>query len=66
MATTEATSRTDYRLGFKSQDEETNVDRLPVTGELPAWLSGALVRVTPLSSTSVAAASTTGSTGSRC
>jgi carotenoid cleavage dioxygenase-like enzyme len=47
MATTEASSRTDYRLGFTSQDEETRVDSLPVSGELPAWLSGALVRVTP-------------------
>jgi beta,beta-carotene 9',10'-dioxygenase len=47
MATTEASLRTDYRLGFTSQDEETSVDRLPVTGELPPWLTGALVRVTP-------------------
>ncbi len=47
MATTEATSRTDYRLGFTSQDEETRADRLPVSGEVPAWLTGALVRVTP-------------------
>ena len=47
MATTEASARTDYELGFTSQDEETSVDRLPVTGELPAWLTGALVRVTP-------------------
>jgi carotenoid cleavage dioxygenase-like enzyme len=38
---------TDYRLGFQSQEEETAVERLPVTGELPAWLTGALVRVTP-------------------
>ena len=47
MATTEASARTDYKLGFTSQDEETSVDRLPVTGELPDWLTGALVRVTP-------------------
>ena len=47
MATTEASSRTDYRLGFTSLDEETTADRLPVTGELPGWLTGALVRVTP-------------------
>lgn len=46
MATTDA-SRTDHRLGFKSQDEETSVDRVPVTGDVPAWLTGALVRVTP-------------------
>jgi beta,beta-carotene 9',10'-dioxygenase len=47
MATTQASQRTDHRLGFTSQDEETTVDRLPVTGEVPAWLTGALVRVTP-------------------
>ena len=47
MATTEASAGTDYRLGFTNQDEETRVDRLPVTGEVPAWLTGALVRVTP-------------------
>jgi beta,beta-carotene 9',10'-dioxygenase len=41
------TQGTDYRLGFQSLDEETAVDRLPVSGELPAWLTGALVRVTP-------------------
>ncbi len=38
---------TDHHLGFTSQEEETAVDALPVSGELPAWLSGALVRVTP-------------------
>ncbi len=41
------TTATDWRLGFTSLDEETAVDRLPVSGELPAWLDGALVRVTP-------------------
>jgi carotenoid cleavage dioxygenase-like enzyme len=41
------TPATDYRLGFKSLDEETAVDRLLVRGALPAWLTGALVRVTP-------------------
>ena len=47
MATTEATTGTDFRLGFTSQHEETTADRLPVTGEVPGWLTGALVRVTP-------------------
>jgi beta,beta-carotene 9',10'-dioxygenase len=47
MGTTEASTRSDYRLGFTSQDEETAVERLPVSGELPGWLTGALVRVTP-------------------
>jgi beta,beta-carotene 9',10'-dioxygenase len=34
-------------LGFTSLEEETAVDSLEVSGELPGWLSGALVRVTP-------------------
>jgi beta,beta-carotene 9',10'-dioxygenase len=34
-------------LGFTSLEEETAVESLPVTGALPAWLTGALVRVTP-------------------
>ncbi len=38
---------TDRRLGFTSQEEEVAVDSLPVEGELPAWLTGALIRVTP-------------------
>jgi beta,beta-carotene 9',10'-dioxygenase len=41
------TPTTDFALGFTSQEEETAVDSLPVTGELPAWLTGGLVRVTP-------------------
>jgi beta,beta-carotene 9',10'-dioxygenase len=41
------TQATDHRLGFQSLDEEVAVDRLPVNGELPSWLTGALVRVTP-------------------
>jgi beta,beta-carotene 9',10'-dioxygenase len=47
MVTTEASTGADYRLGFRSQDEETRVDRLPIRGVVPAWLTGALVRVTP-------------------
>ncbi len=39
------TPRTD--LGFTSLEEETAVESLPVSGALPAWLTGALVRVTP-------------------
>jgi beta,beta-carotene 9',10'-dioxygenase len=34
-------------LGFTSLEDETTVDNLPVRGELPKWLTGALVRVTP-------------------
>ena len=41
------TAATDHRLGFTTLDEETAVERLPVSGEVPAWLTGALVRVTP-------------------
>jgi beta,beta-carotene 9',10'-dioxygenase len=48
MATaTSQAPRTDPRLGFTSLEEETVVDSLPLTGELPPWLGGALVRVTP-------------------
>jgi beta,beta-carotene 9',10'-dioxygenase len=45
--TTTIARQTDVRLGFTSLEEERSVDPLPVTGEVPAWLSGALVRVTP-------------------
>jgi beta,beta-carotene 9',10'-dioxygenase len=47
MSTTTVPQQTDVSLGFTSLDEETAVDRLPVTGEVPTWLTGALVRVTP-------------------
>jgi beta,beta-carotene 9',10'-dioxygenase len=47
MTTTSVARRTDVRRGFTSLDEETAVDELPVSGEVPAWLTGALVRVTP-------------------
>jgi carotenoid cleavage dioxygenase-like enzyme len=44
MWTIEKTSRA---AGFKSLDEEVHVDSVPVTGTVPAWLRGSLVRVTP-------------------
>jgi beta,beta-carotene 9',10'-dioxygenase len=47
MAATEASTGTDFTLGFTSQDQEVTVDSLPVSGDVPAWLTGALVRVTP-------------------
>jgi beta,beta-carotene 9',10'-dioxygenase len=47
MTTSTVARQTDVRLGFASLEEETAVDRLPVSGEVPAWLTGALVRVTP-------------------
>ncbi len=36
-----------HTLGFADQTEEVRVDALPVSGEVPAWLRGGLVRVTP-------------------
>jgi beta,beta-carotene 9',10'-dioxygenase len=48
MATaTSQTPQTDFELGFQSLEEETAVESLPVSGRLPDWLHGALVRVTP-------------------
>jgi beta,beta-carotene 9',10'-dioxygenase len=40
-------TRTDHTLGFADQTEEVHVDALPISGEVPAWLRGGLVRVTP-------------------
>jgi beta,beta-carotene 9',10'-dioxygenase len=42
-----STTSTDHRLGFADQTEEVRVDAVPVSGEVPAWLHGSLVRVTP-------------------
>jgi beta,beta-carotene 9',10'-dioxygenase len=47
MATTETSQRTDFSLGFTSLDEEVRAESLPVSGDVPGWLGGALVRVTP-------------------
>jgi beta,beta-carotene 9',10'-dioxygenase len=33
--------------GFESQEEEVREERLPVQGDLPDWLAGTLMRVTP-------------------
>jgi beta,beta-carotene 9',10'-dioxygenase len=38
---------TDYVLGFKTLDTETDVANLPLQGKLPDWLSGTLVRNGP-------------------
>src|SRR3954451_22895181 len=38
---------TDQRLGFADQTEEVRADALPVSGEVPRWLRGGLLRVTP-------------------
>jgi beta,beta-carotene 9',10'-dioxygenase len=44
---TVARTAADHRLGFADQTQELRVDALPVSGEVPAWLRGALIRVTP-------------------
>src|SRR4051812_10801796 len=46
MATT-ATDRPPATAGFADLDEEVALDSIEVTGELPDWLRGSLVRVTP-------------------
>src|SRR6266480_1678305 len=47
MATQTAAPTTTRRIGFENQEDELSVDRLPLRGRLPEWLSGTLVRVTP-------------------
>lgn len=42
-----APARTDHRLGFTNLDSEVRIERLPVSGELPRWLDGSLVRTGP-------------------
>jgi beta,beta-carotene 9',10'-dioxygenase len=46
-ATTGAPTRSAATAGFADLDEELTLDSIDVTGELPDWLSGSLVRVTP-------------------
>jgi beta,beta-carotene 9',10'-dioxygenase len=36
-----------YELGFRSLEQETSVDHLPVRGQVPVWLEGTLVRTGP-------------------
>lgn len=38
---------TDHRLGFRSLEREVSLDALPVDGNLPAWLTGTLIRTGP-------------------
>src|SRR5436190_1515660 len=40
-------SKTTRSAGFQSLDEEVRLESVPVTGTVPAWMSGSLVRVTP-------------------
>ena len=44
---TATASATDHRLGFESQPEEVSATPLEVQGEIPSWLHGRLIRVTP-------------------
>lgn len=46
-ASAQPTASTTARAGFRSLEEETRIDRLPVEGELPAWLQGSLIRTGP-------------------
>jgi beta,beta-carotene 9',10'-dioxygenase len=43
----ESAGSTGAELGFTSLDEETDVRSLPLRGQLPPWLAGTLIRVTP-------------------
>lgn len=40
-------SPTGYAVGFTSQEQEIDVASLPVEGEVPAWVRGALIRTGP-------------------
>ena len=41
------TSATSPSLGFSTLEQETQIDRLPLSGELPQWLNGSLLRTGP-------------------
>lgn len=45
--TQQTTATSPATAGFADLDEELALDSVPVTGELPRWLEGSLVRVTP-------------------
>jgi beta,beta-carotene 9',10'-dioxygenase len=47
MATPAAGQSVSPRLGFSTLEHETVLDALPLSGELPAWLSGSLLRTGP-------------------
>jgi beta,beta-carotene 9',10'-dioxygenase len=47
MAATRTQAQTDYRLGLEDLDAEVTLDAVPLEGELPAWLTGTLVRTAP-------------------
>ena len=37
----------DYRLGFSALECEVEIERVPVEGEVPGWLTGTLIRNGP-------------------
>lgn len=41
------TTSSEYQIGFSSQNQELDKTELPVTGKLPSWLSGTLLRNGP-------------------
>lgn len=47
MTSTHSTETSSYQRGFASLENEIDIERLPVTGTLPSWLSGELVRNGP-------------------
>jgi carotenoid cleavage dioxygenase-like enzyme len=47
MLEAETVARPGYLAGFASLDSEVELDSLPVEGEIPAWLSGTLLRNGP-------------------
>jgi carotenoid cleavage dioxygenase-like enzyme len=42
-----SSDRTSYAVGFADLDQEVAIERLPVTGAFPQWLSGTLLRTGP-------------------
>ncbi len=46
-ATAVKTAAPPYLKGFETLNQESTIDRLDVTGELPAWLAGSLLRTGP-------------------
>lgn len=46
-ATAVKTAAPPYAKGFETLEEESTIDRLELDGELPAWLSGSLLRTGP-------------------
>src|SRR5437660_7062204 len=44
---TETAAAVDTTGGFRSLDQETRIDELPLEGRLPDWLGGSLIRTGP-------------------